>query len=146
MEFITGLLHNTVLVAAVMGWFIAQLLKTIIHLILTKKLVMERMVGSGGMPSSHAATGLEYGADSFAFAIAIILAIIVMHDARGVRWETGVQARILNEMMDVFRSMGTKMTAEEKLKEFVGHTPLQVIVGAVLGILIGAATWWLMTR
>ena len=123
MEFITGLLHNTVLVAAVMGWFIAQLLKTIIHLILTKKLVMERMVGSGGMPSSHAATvcalatatGLEYGADSFAFAIAIILAIIVMHDARGVRWETGVQARILNEMMDVFRSMGTKMTAEEKL-------------------------------
>ena len=112
------------------------------------------MVGSGGMPSSHAATvcalatatGLEYGADSFAFAIAIILAIIVMHDARGVRWETGVQARILNEMMDVFRSMGTKMTAEEKLKEFVGHTPLQVIVGAVLGILIGAATWWLMTR
>jgi uncharacterized protein len=154
MDFIIQISQNTVLVAAVMGWFIAQVLKTIIHLIITKKLVWERMVGSGGMPSSHAATvcalataaGLEYGGDSFPFAIAVIMAIIVMHDARGVRWETGIQARILNEMMETFRAMGRKMTAEEKLKEFVGHTPLQVLVGAILGILIGAGTWWLMTQ
>lgn len=147
-----AILKNTVLISAVAGWFVAQLLKTIIHLILTKKLVWERMVGSGGMPSSHAATvcamatatGLEYGLGSTFFAFAVILAVIVMHDARGVRWETGVQARILNEMMDVFRAMGTKMTAEEKLKEFVGHTPLQVLVGAILGILTGAVLWWLM--
>lgn len=154
MDFIIQISQNTVLIAAVMGWFIAQVLKTIIHLIITKKLVWERMVGSGGMPSSHAATvcalataaGLEYGGDSFPFAIAVIMAIIVMHDARGVRWETGIQARILNEMMETFRAMGRKMTAEEKLKEFVGHTPLQVLVGAILGILIGAGTWWLMTQ
>ena len=96
MDFIIQISQNTVLIAAVMGWFIAQVLKTIIHLIITKKLVWERMVGSGGMPSSHAATvcalataaGLEYGGDSFPFAIAVIMAIIVMHDARGVRWET----------------------------------------------------------
>ena len=154
MDFIIQISQNTVLIAAVMGWFIAQVLKTIIHLIITKKLVWERMVGSGGMPSSHAATvcalataaGLEYGGNSFPFAIAVIMAIIVMHDARGVRWETGIQARILNEMMETFRAMGRKMTAEEKLKEFVGHTPLQVLVGAILGILIGAGTWWLMTQ
>lgn len=154
MDFIIQISQNTVLIAAVMGWFIAQVFKTIIHLIITKKLVWERMVGSGGMPSSHAATvcalataaGLEYGGDSFPFAIAVIMAIIVMHDARGVRWETGIQARILNEMMETFRAMGRKMTAEEKLKEFVGHTPLQVLVGAILGILIGAGTWWLMTQ
>ncbi len=147
-------LHNPVLVAAVMGWFVAQVLKTIIHLIVTKQFVLERMVGSGGMPSSHAATvcalataaGLEFGGGSFEFAVAVILAIIVMHDARGVRRETGIQARILNEMMEVFRKMGNKMTAEERLKEFVGHTPLQVLVGAVLGIIIGAGTWWLMNQ
>lgn len=148
------ILHNPVLVAAVMGWFVAQVLKTIIHLIVTKQFVLERMVGSGGMPSSHAATvcalataaGLEFGGGSFEFAIAVILAIIVMHDARGVRRETGIQARILNEMMETFRKMGNKMTAEERLKEFVGHTPLQVLVGALLGILIGAGTWWLMNQ
>ncbi len=148
------ILHNPVLVAAVMGWFVAQVLKTIIHLIVTKQFVLERMVGSGGMPSSHAATvcalataaGLEFGGGSFEFAVAVILAIIVMHDARGVRRETGIQARILNEMMETFRKMGNKMTAEERLKEFVGHTPLQVLVGALLGILIGAGTWWLMNQ
>ena len=148
------ILHNPVLVAAVMGWFVAQVLKTIIHLIVTKQFVLERMVGSGGMPSSHAATvcalataaGLEFGGGSFEFAVAVILAIIVMHDARGVRRETGIQARILNEMMETFRKMGNKMTAEERLKEFVGHTPLQVLVGALLGILIGAVTWWLMNQ
>lgn len=154
MEFIMEVLHNPVLVAAVMGWFVAQVLKTIIHLIVTKQFVLERMVGSGGMPSSHAATvcalataaGLEFGGGSFEFAVAVILAIIVMHDARGVRRETGIQARILNEMMEAFRKMGNKMTAEERLKEFVGHTPLQVLVGAILGILIGAGTWWLMNQ
>ena len=145
---------NEILTVSLLGWFVAQVLKTIIHLIVTKQFVLERMVGSGGMPSSHAATvcalataaGLEFGGGSFEFAVAVILAIIVMHDARGVRRETGIQARILNEMMEAFRKMGNKMTAEERLKEFVGHTPLQVLVGAVLGIIIGAGTWWLMNQ
>ena len=96
------------------------------------------------MPSSHSstvcalvtATGFEYGGGSFQFAIAAIFAIIVMYDAMGVRRETGIQAKVLNEMMEMFMNMGKKMSAEETLKEFVGHTPLQVLMGALLGILI----------
>lgn len=152
MTFLQGLIHNPVLVAGVMGWFVAQVLKTVIHLLITKKLVWERMVGSGGMPSSHSATvcalataaGMQYGSESFAFAISVILAIVVMHDAMGVRRETGIQARVLNEMMTLFREMGTKMSVEDKLKEFVGHTPLQVWIGALLGIVVGFLTCFLM--
>ena len=152
MAFLQGLIHNPVLVAGVMGWFVAQVLKTVIHLLITKKLVWERMVGSGGMPSSHSATvcalataaGMQYGSESFAFAISVILAIVVMHDAMGVRRETGIQARVLNEMMTLFREMGTKMSVEDKLKEFVGHTPLQVWIGALLGIVVGFLTCQVM--
>ena len=144
MSFLQELVHNRIFVSAVLGWFIAQVLKTIIHLFLTKQFVAERMIGSGGMPSSHSATvcalatatGMVYGGGSFEFAIAVILAIIVMHDAMGVRRETGIQAKVINEMLEAFTNMGKKMSAEEKLKEFVGHTPLQVLAGAILGILI----------
>ena len=144
MSFLQELVHNRIFVSAVLGWFIAQVLKTIIHLFLTKQFVAERMIGSGGMPSSHSATvcalatatGMVYGGGSFEFAIAVILAIIVMHDAMGVRRETGIQAKVINEMLEVFANMGIKMSPEEKLKEFVGHTPLQVLAGGILGILI----------
>lgn len=144
MDFITELLHNQIFVSAALGWFVAQVLKTLIHLIITKQFVAERMVGSGGMPSSHSATvcglataaGMKYGAGSFEFAIAAMLAIIVMYDAMGVRRETGKQGRVLNEMLEVFTNMGNQISAEERLKEFVGHTPLQVLMGAVLGIII----------
>lgn len=115
--------------------------------VFTKKFVAERLVGSGGMPSSHSATVcalatsacIQYGAQSFEFAVALILAIIVMYDAMGVRRETGIQARILNEMMTVFADMGSDMSPQDKLKEFVGHSPLQVAVGALLGIAIAFA-------
>ena len=144
MSFLQELVHNRIFVSAVLGWFIAQVLKTIIHLFLTQQFVAERMIGSGGMPSSHSATvcalatatGMAYGGGSFEFAIAVILAIIVMHDAMGVRRETGIQAKVINEMLEVFTNMGKKMSPEEKLKEFVGHTPLQVLAGGILGILI----------
>ncbi|MCM1038369.1 MAG: divergent PAP2 family protein [Ruminococcus sp.] len=154
MAFLKGMVQNPVLVAAVLGWFVAQVLKTVIHLMITRQLVWERMVGSGGMPSSHSATvcalatatGIQYGSDSFAFAIAVILAIIVMHDAMGVRRETGIQARVLNEMMSLFREMGTKMSVEDKLKEFVGHTPIQVWMGGLLGVLTGFITCHFMVE
>ncbi len=141
------LFRNPIFVSAVIGWMIAQLLKTVIHLILNKKFVAERLVGSGGMPSSHSATvcglatatGITYGVTGFEFAIAFILATIVMHDAMGVRRETGNQAKVINEMMEMFVKMGNSVTAEDKLKEFVGHTPPQVFMGAILGILIGVA-------
>lgn len=140
-------LGNTIFISAACGWFVAQILKTIIHLFFTKKFVAERLVGSGGMPSSHSATvcafatatAFEYGTGSFEFAAALLLAIIVMYDAIGVRWETGVQAKLLNDIMETFAAMGrSELSAYEKLKEFVGHTPLQVLAGAILGIMIAS--------
>lgn len=140
--------------AAVSGWFIAQVLKTIIHLILNKKFVAERLVGSGGMPSSHSATVcalstascLEFGPGSFEFAVSLILSIIVMHDAMGVRRETGIQAKILNEIMETFERMGrSELSAQDKLKEFVGHTPLQVLIGALLGIGVALCFYFLIS-
>lgn len=144
MDFLNELLHNTIFTSAVAGWFVAQVLKTFIHLILTKKFVAERLVGSGGMPSSHSATVcalttacfMQLGPGSPEFAISVMLSIIVMHDAMGVRRETGIQAKVLNEMMKLFEDMGSDMPPQEKLKEFVGHTPLQVLIGGLLGIAI----------
>ena len=144
MKFLTELFGNRIFISAALGWFVAQVLKTLIHMFITKQFVMERMVGSGGMPSSHSATvcglatavGIRYGGGSYEFAMAAILAIVVMHDAMGVRMETGRQGRVLNEMLEVFTNMGKQISAEARLKEFVGHTPLQVLMGAILGIII----------
>ncbi|MDE7014345.1 MAG: divergent PAP2 family protein [Kineothrix sp.] len=144
MDFLGDLINNRIFMASVSGWFVAQILKTIIHMWFNRKFVAERLVGSGGMPSSHSSTvcalataaGLEYGGGSFQFAMAAIFAIVVMYDAMGVRRETGIQAKVLNEMMELFTKMGKEMSVEDKLKEFVGHTPLQVLMGAFLGILI----------
>lgn len=120
----------------------SQLSKAIIHLIITKRFQRERLFGDGGMPSSHSATvtavavmtGLRCGWDSPIFAIAAILAVIVMHDAMGVRQETGKQAKVINSMVELINSFGRgELTSEETLKEFVGHTRRQVVVGAVLG-------------
>ena len=145
MSFLQNMFANPLIISALLAWFIAQLLKTIIYLFITKKLVLERMIGSGGMPSSHSATvcalttavGFEYGAMGFEFAMAIVFASIVMHDAMGVRRETGNQSRIINEMIELLDKLGQNLSVEEKLKEFVGHTPSQVLAGALLGIGIG---------
>ena len=144
MKFLTELFGNRIFISAALGWFVAQVLKTLIHMFITKQFVMERMVGSGGMPSSHSATvcglatavGICYGGGSYEFAMAAILAIVVMHDAMGVRMETGRQGKVLNEMLEVFTNMGKQISAEARLKEFVGHTPLQVLMGGILGIFI----------
>ena len=144
-----SLLNNAIFISAALGWLIAQIIKTIIHTMFAKKFVAERLIGSGGMPSSHSATVcalatsslIHYGAGSFEFAISLILALIVMYDAMGVRRETGIQAKLINEMMIAFAEMGKKqLSPDEKLKEFVGHTPLQVLVGAIMGILIAIIT------
>ena len=144
MEQLSLLFENRILLSAVSGWLMAQVLKTIIHFYFTKKFVAERLVGSGGMPSCHSATvcslatstGIQFGVGSFEFAIATIFAIVVMYDAIGVRRETGNQAKIINEMMEIFESMNKELSTEDNLKELVGHTPLQVLVGSILGILI----------
>ena len=144
MNFLNDVFQNTIFVSAALGWLVAQVLKTLIYLIIKKRFVAERMVGGGGMPSSHSATvcalataaGMKYGGGSFEFAISAMFAIVVMYDAMGVRRETGIQAKVLNEMMDLLTNMGKEMSAEDRLKELVGHTPLQVLMGALLGILI----------
>ena len=144
MKFLTELFGNRIFISAALGWFVAQVLKTLIHMFITKQFVMERMVGSGGMPSSHSATvcglatavGIRYGGGSDEFAMAATLAPVVTHHAMGVRMETGRQGKVLNEMMEVFTNMGKQISAEARLKEFVGHTPLQVLMGAILGIII----------
>jgi hypothetical protein len=145
MQFLRDFSGNIIFLSAAAGWLIAQVLKTMVHMCFTKQFVAERLVGSGGMPSSHSATVcalatascFEYGAGSFEFAISLTLAIIVMYDAMGVRRETGIQAKLLNDIVNIFADMGrSELSANEKLKEFVGHTPLQVLAGAILGILI----------
>lgn len=126
---------------------IAQVLKTILVLVMDHELRLERLVGSGGMPSSHSATvcalasscAVVYGSSSFQFAVTAIVAFIVMYDACNVRLETGKQAIAIKELQELFRTMGKDLTAEERLKELVGHTLPQVLVGAVLGVLVGVA-------
>lgn len=147
MNYLIGITKNEILLSAVAGWFVAQILKTIIHVLVTKSFDPERLVGTGGMPSSHSATvcglatavGINYGTSGIEFALAFTFAIIVMYDALGVRRETGKQAKILNEMMGIFSKMGTEMSNEDRLKEFVGHTPFQVIVGALIGFGLAVA-------
>lgn len=144
MNWIQQLVSNKVLINGVAAWVIAQLLKTIIYAIINRKLHVRRLVGDGGMPSSHSATvtaiattcGLTFGLASFEFGVTVILAFIVMHDAMGVRKEAGKQAKVLNEMIEFIDSMGKDLSPEEKLKEFVGHTPMQVLAGAALGLII----------
>ena len=136
---------NPILIVGAVAWLFSQVSKAIIYLIINKRFQLDRLVGDGGMPSSHSATvtavavmtGLRCGWDSPIFAVAAILALIVMHDAMGVRQETGKQAKVINSMVELINSLGRgELTPEETLKEFVVHTRRQVVVGAVLGSVI----------
>ena len=140
---------NKILVVGIISWAIAQILKFIIFCIINKKIDFSRLFGDGGMPSGHSATvssmsimsGLLYGLGSFEFAITCMFAIIVMHDAMGVRLETGKQARAINQINDIIETFKklegiTLENSNEKLKEFVGHTPIQVLTGSILGTII----------
>ena len=137
MTWLADLVTNPFLLTGVSSWFIAQVLKTILHCIIYKKLDFQRMYGDGGMPSGHSATvsslatvcGLSFGFGSVEFAISAILAIIVCHDATGVRRETGKQAEVLNELLKYLET-----GSEADLKVLVGHTPLQVAAGVLIGI------------
>jgi Uncharacterized protein conserved in bacteria len=139
----TSIFDNRVLVAAFLAWLIAQVSKAVLELISRRKLVLSRLVSSGGMPSSHSAlvtalataTGRQYGITTPVFAVAVVLACIVMYDAAGVRRAVSIQARILNQMIDE-AFQGSPM-AEKRLRELIGHTPTQVLVGGLLGIVVG---------
>ena len=150
MDILSEILGNRILLTGIAGWAIAQVLKTIIYALITRKLDLKRMVGDGGMPSSHSATvtsvaamtGLSCGFDSPFFAVAAILAIIVMHDAMGVRLETGKQAQVINEMFEFLDRLSEEsIDMDVKLKEFVGHTPMQVLAGGLLGIIVAFVSY-----
>lgn len=146
-QIIEDILNNYILLAPLISWFVAQLLKVFTNLVIERKLSIERLFGDGGMPSGHSATvtslavmvGWSYGFNSAVFAIATLLAIIVMHDATGVRREAGKHAESIKEMAELvnelFKESDLKIRTE-KIKKLVGHTPLQVFVGALIGALI----------
>ena len=145
MQVLQAFFSNTILICAISGWASAQIIKTILYAVTNRDFRGERLFGAGGMPSSHSATVcamstaslISFGIGSFQFAICAVVAFITMYDAMGVRRETGNQAKVINEMMEMFKRMGDKdISQNEKLKEFIGHTPLQVLVGAALGIVI----------
>ncbi|OKH32848.1 acid phosphatase [[Phormidium ambiguum] IAM M-71] len=143
-EFCHSLLENRVLLVALIASLIAQITKLAIELGKNRKINIRVLVETGGMPSAHSAlvtalatgVGQKMGWNSPDFAIAAIFAIIVMYDAAGVRQAAGKQARILNQIIDeLFREHPT--FNEDRLKELLGHTPFQVIVGSALGVTIG---------
>ena len=172
MKSIIGILHNYPLIAGLAAWIIAQLAKTLLDLVTNKKFNKELLTASGGMPSSHSATvcaltlaiGRTSGLNSAAFAIAVIMAAVVMYDAMGVRYSSGEQAKVLNKIILLLRRTdcpddnqkqrlektlkslakpSEQLDAEEEddeelkqIKEKLGHTPLQVLAGALLGIVV----------
>ena len=141
-------LYNPILFTAFIAWVLAQIIRALIYFIINHKFEWNRLYGDGGMPSSHSSVvmalaisvGLRCGWDSPVFAVAGILALIVMHDATGVRQETGKQAKVLNTLLESLNK--GILTPEETLKEFVGHTGRQVIVGAFLGVLVAVLFYW----
>lgn len=167
MEFINALLGNYVINVSVLSWLVAQIIKTVLAYIPNKRVNWERLVGAGGMPSSHSAfvcstavaIAKKAGYASPEFALAIVFAAVVMYDAMGVRRAAGEQAKVLNKMVIDFRDVFDMLKEEvgalangrtdeddspddeenpKRLKEFLGHTPLEVLCGAILGILIAA--------
>lgn len=147
-------LVNPVLIVPIISWLIAQVLKFIINALMNKGLSFSRLVGDGGMPSAHSATvfslacmcGFYSGFGSVEFALAAIFAVVVMHDATGVRRETGKQAVAIKSMVQVINEFLVEKDDEiktEKLKVLVGHTHLQVICGALLGLIISLVYYFI---
>jgi hypothetical protein len=143
------IITNKALIIPICSWAIAQLLKVLIVLIQQKQLELRYFVGSGGMPSSHSAfvsalataVALIEGFGSVAFAISVILALVVMYDAAGVRQSVGKQSVVLNRIIRELRLRRPMIEVERDLREFIGHTSFQVAVGSLLGIFI--AWLWL---
>lgn len=138
-----GFIQNKYIYIPVLLWFFIQLFKVIYDLVTTKKFNFKRIMGAGGMPSSHSAvvTGLaaligKYeGVDTPIFALSLIMAFVVMYDACGVRRAAGKQAELLNKIIETPGLTGVQVS--ERLVEVLGHTPVQVFVGALIGVIVG---------
>ena len=144
MQYITDLAKNGVLWVPILAWIIAQISKVIVNLFVEKEFSLERLMGDGGMPSAHSATvsalmgmcGWGMGFDSIYFAIATMFAVVVVHDATGVRREAGKHATSIIQIVESLNGLIEEKDAQvrtEKLKELVGHTPLQAFFGILLG-------------
>ncbi len=141
-EVFAQIARNKIFMVTLLSWVIAQAIKVITGIIIQRKFDFRWFAGTGGMPSSHTAgasclatlIGFKYGFDSVYFALASSFAIVVMFDAQGVRHATGKQARILNKIMDDMYWKGK--IREGRLRELIGHTPIEVIVGFLLGVFI----------
>jgi len=138
-----NIFNNKFLCVPFCVWLAIQIVKFITDWIVNKKPNFKRLVGAGGMPSSHSAVvatlttliGQEYGVESGIFAMSCVFSAIVMYDAAGVRRAAGKQATLLNKLVENATNSG--IVVSEKLVEVLGHTPLQVLVGAIIGVLVG---------
>jgi acid phosphatase family membrane protein YuiD len=143
---VEALLTNRILTGCAIAWLIAQISKVVVALIFERRIVLGRLVSAGGMPSAHSAIvvalatgiGIQEGLHSAAFALASIFAMVVMYDAAGVRRAVSVQARILNRMLE--EMIEAQHFNEERLRELIGHTPFEVFVGGLLGV-VTAISW-----
>ena len=139
-----GFIQNKYIYIPFFLWFGIQLFKLIYDLVTTKKFNFKRIMGAGGMPSSHSAVvmsittmvGRAAGFDSYIFAVSLVFSTVVMYDAAGVRRAAGKQATLLNKIINTPGLTGLEV--QEKLVEVLGHTPVQVFVGAIIGIIVGA--------
>ena len=144
-----SIFDNKILIAAGIAWFIAQTIKVPLHFIFKREWNFSLLLSAGGMPSSHSAlvasaaqaTGLQAGYDSAAFAIAAVLAIIVIYDATGIRRQAGKHAAVINAMIQDLAS-GHPLK-EEQLREVLGHTPMEALMGTLLGIAVAQVSWML---
>jgi len=144
MDFVLKIVSNKAITVPAVAWLVAQTLKVVNIIIRDRKLDFTRFVGSGGMPSSHSSfivalavvVGKNLGYGSLEFGITVAVAMIVMYDAAGVRRAAGKHAEVLNKLTRVLSGQ-EKMHFDEDLKELLGHTPLEVVMGALLGILLG---------
>lgn len=144
MYYVKDFIDNYLLISAIVGWFSAQVIKIIIECFdKTERTLLEVLFSTGGMPSSHSSTvvalcvasGIQHGLGSGMFAVTAILAMIVMVDASGVRYEAGKHAKLLNKITKELFS-GKPDEVDGALKELVGHTSFQVIMGALLGAVV----------
>lgn len=148
MSVVQQLLHNQILMATLTAWVLAQFIKLLLTLIFQRKLDLVRLFGAGGMPSAHSASvtcaaimaGLLNGFDSAIFGIATVIALVVMYDAAGVRRAAGKQAKLLNELIENYYA--EHYINEKKLKELLGHTPVEVLAGSLLGFAIAIAYYY----
>ena len=142
MLFFEEIISNNALWIALCAWFAAQIIKIVIEFFRSKKIRLSLIMSSGGMPSSHSSfvvavtttIGLTEGFDSPLFALGAIVSMIIMYDASGVRRAAGNQAKVINDILASIENNGIKL--DKKLKEMLGHTPIEVACGAILGIVI----------